>query len=178
MGFVKRLPINRNLVQMKKNFSFFVILFFVILFVYFNFFKGANYGQSFIEKIKIETITLKDIKAIYKLDYNIGIPFTQQEYDGLVKKEISNKKDITDLFNILKTYSIEGHRYRNHPGMISRGILQIRLYNDSLYYIYYELRTYDPDYVVVEANTKGSTNPNSAVEYENIPLADFIKNRL
>jgi hypothetical protein len=142
----------------------------IIFGIYLLFFAGVNHGPSFIEKLRAGTIAESDIRSaeILKLDAGGGWPFSEDDYSRKTRQLIASPKTTGELISILRDSSTNGHQHRNHPSTLYYGILRIELiqgghYYDGKYYAY------------INANSKGSTNPNGGAKYENVPLADFLK---
>ncbi len=149
----------------------------VIWGMYSLFFSGVNPGPSVIDELRSGMIAEADIKSIeiLKFDPGAGWPFSESEYSRKVRKQIGPAAT-KQLIGILTTSSTNGHKHRNHPATFYYGILRIDVAQGCHFYIFYHLGYYNNQYYVyVDANSKNSTNPNGADEYENIPLADYLK---
>ena len=146
--------------------------------IYLWLFAGVNPGASFIEELRNGAITESDIESIkiLKFDSGGGWPFSEKAYDRKARQLVSSPETVKELITILKDSSTDGRQHRNHPGSWYDGILRVELVEDDHYYVFYHLGHYQGQYYVyVNANSKNSTNPNGAEQYENIPLADFLR---
>ncbi|HVT91082.1 MAG TPA: hypothetical protein VHD56_19675 [Tepidisphaeraceae bacterium] len=120
---------------------------------------------------------MADISSIeiLKFDPGAGWPFSEEEYDRKARKKIVAPESANELVSILRTSS-PNVQNRNHPQTPYYGILRIDLAKGGHYYVFYELGYYEGNYyTTLRANSKNETNPNEAEQFENKPLADFLK---
>jgi hypothetical protein len=141
------------------------------------FFAGVNPGPTLIQELRTGAITASDMKAIdiLKFDAGGGWPFSEREYTRKARKRLA-PESANGLLDILRTATTDGNKARNHPASFYYGILRIELVAGGHYYVFYELGYDRGEYFTyVDANARNSTNPNGATHYENVPLAQFLK---
>ena len=145
--------------------------------IHFLFFAGVNPGPSFIEELRTGAITESDIKRIeiLKFDPGAGWPFSERDYARKARKRIATPR-ANELVRILRVSTTNGYKPRNHPATFYYGILRIDLVDGAHYYVFYSLGCDNGGYYAsVKASSKDSTNSNGAKDYENVPLAEFLK---
>ena len=141
-------------------------------------YQGVTPGPDFIEELRSGTVSRKNVIGVHILDYaGTGIwPFVEEDYRQLERVSIRPESAVEELLDLLERHSTKGHKYRNHPPGPDRiGVLRFETSDGGVYYLYYKLTYYQRAWHVgVSANSRGSTNPNGAQPYENIPLAEFL----
>jgi len=142
------------------------------------FFAGVNPGPSLIQELRTGAITESGIQAIeiLKFDPGAGWPFSEREYARKARKRLATPEPANELVSILRESTTDGHKHRNHPSTFYYGILRIELVDGGHYYVIYHLGYYNGEYYAyADTNSRNSTNPNGARNYENVPLAKFLK---
>jgi hypothetical protein len=105
-----------------------------------------------------------------------GWPFHEREYRELKRSEMTNRSSIERLVATLRSDSIPGMKPRNHPVTLHFGILQLESRSGEHFYIYYAVeRDKGGEYVSINANSAGSTNPNGAKHYESTELVGLLR---
>jgi hypothetical protein len=147
--------------------------------VYITFFAGIAGGPCFVDELRAGAITSADIAKVEILEFNVqeGWPLKEQDYARMPRKQITSRETIEKLLRIVKDRTVQVRpRGRKHPQVDYFGILRLELVDGEYYYLYYQLAYYDGAYYTyVDANTRGSTNPNGATHFENSALAEFLR---
>jgi hypothetical protein len=159
-----------------RGFVILLLLALVSLGIHSLFFAGLNSGPTLIDELRAGRVSEGNIKSIeiLKFDPGAGWPFSEPAYARKARK-VLDIPATKELVRVLRS-TTDGHKHRNHPATFYYGILRIDLVQGGHFYVFYHLGYYNNQYYVyVDANSKDSTNPNGAAEYENVPLADFLQ---
>lgn len=135
-------------------------------------------GPTLIEELQAGSVTRQHIASVHILKLSNGrpIPRTEEGFRQKARIRIASEATVAELCNILKTASTEGHVYRNHPTLLTRGLLRLELVDGRVFYIRYEMGRYGNDYFApFDSASAGSTSFVVAKPYDNIPLGWFLK---
>jgi hypothetical protein len=172
-----RIPLSPRAKQARLAILVLVAACIVSAVIYSVFFFGIQPGPSFIQELRTDHTALSKIRAVQILKSPLTTsPFTKHEYAALPKVTVTNQTAIADLLQVLETQSSAGRTPRNHPGTVYGGIFAIDYLDGRLFYVYYVLECDQNGYfVVVNANSANSTNPNGATAYENTALVRWLQ---
>lgn len=134
--------------------------------------------RSLIDDLSSGRVKTADIQrvSLLRFDPRNGWPFSEDDYSRLEWTQIESVDAVGRLLAILRQSSMPGREHRNHPSVLYYGILRIDLVSGGGYYAHYAV--YQHDGVVhaqINANSLNGVNPNKGREYENLPLAQFLR---
>ena len=147
--------------------------------VYTTFFAGIVGGRCFVDDLRAGGIGPPDIAKVEILEFNVreGWPLKEEDYARMPRTQITSRETIEELLRIIKDRTVQVRpRRKEHPQVEYYGIIRIELANGDSYYLYYQVAYCDGAYYTyLDANTRGSTNPNGATHFENSALAEFLR---
>jgi len=145
---------------------------------YYLFIFGVRPGPPFIKALQSGQVRQEEVTQIEVLRFTpiYGWPFRESDYSKMQRVAISDRGEIDRILSALRTNSSFGIQPRNHPGTLHWGILRIELQSGQHCYLYYQVeRDQTGDFVSVDANSIGSSNPNGGKYYESAALVSLLR---
>jgi hypothetical protein len=156
-----------------------ILAVFLILFAVFLTLHNLTLKPTFIDDFKTGKVSFEDISDIYILKFDQveeGWPFTKSDYDKKESERLASKKQLNELIKILTKHSTNGFIQSNHPATMYRGIFKIRLNNNHMYYIMYDvLKSKGGLYTELDISPSDEPNLNNGKVYGNYLLVTFLE---
>lgn len=145
---------------------------------------GVYPGPTLIEELRSGSITAADIAKVEILKWpepdriRLDVGEGGDWYDDLERVPLESPEAIVELLGILRDRTTD-RRFRSHPSHRYRSLVRLETKDGGYYYLFcpvlYGASDLERDFVRVRSGSRYTVNLNGAKEYENIPLADFLK---
>lgn len=146
-------------------------------------FPGTNVPPTLIENLRSGAITVEDIAEVQVMKeqdaslYPIAAAREAERPLGWwPRRRLAPRSSVAELVRLLSAETTDGHQLRDDPGSYYAGGFEITLRDGTYYFLFYWLGKDEDSYFTwVTSYPKLIYDPIYEKEYENVPLAEFLK---